>query len=173
MGDREGARRQLTALFVGHFIGQDLGGCPQEWRTEVPKLGSASDALLDVQPARRTPFYRGVSIEFRPHGQRETDLVGLWSCPRIGSIELPTVTSNRTDQVAPEDPGEWFSHSPILVDLRARPPVILVTGPTARGAEVRNLLRFTSAGASRCSESDKRCSRQPASPELSPRECDA
>src|SRR5664280_3824491 len=35
MGDREGARRQLTALFVGHFIGQDMGGCPQEWRTEV------------------------------------------------------------------------------------------------------------------------------------------
>jgi len=35
MGNREGARRQLTAPFVGHFIGQDLAGCPQEWRTEV------------------------------------------------------------------------------------------------------------------------------------------
>jgi hypothetical protein len=88
MGDREGARRQLTALFVGHFIGQDLGGCPQEWWTEVPKLGSASDALLDVQPARRTPFYRGVSIEFRPHGQRETVPSGF--------VELSTYRVNRT-----------------------------------------------------------------------------
>jgi hypothetical protein len=32
-----------------------MGGCPQEWRTEVSQLGTVSDALLDVHPTRRRP----------------------------------------------------------------------------------------------------------------------
>jgi hypothetical protein len=30
-----------------------MGGCPQEWWTEVSQLGTVSDALQDVHPARR------------------------------------------------------------------------------------------------------------------------
>jgi hypothetical protein len=33
--------------------------------------------LFDVHLGRRTPFYRSVSMEFRPHGQRETVLSGF------------------------------------------------------------------------------------------------
>src|SRR5664279_895867 len=65
-----------------------------------------------------------------------------WVCRAVhvsGQSNFRRVTSNRTDQAAMEDPGEWFSHSPILVDLRIRPPVILLAESTARGAEVRIL----------------------------------
>jgi hypothetical protein len=65
-----------------------MGGSPQERRTEVSHPGTASDALLDVHPARRTLFYRGVSMEFRPHGQRETVPSGF--------VELSTYRVDRT-----------------------------------------------------------------------------
>jgi hypothetical protein len=64
-----------------------MGGCPQEWRTEVTQLSTASDSLQCVHP---TPS-----------------------------------------------------------------PAILFTVSTASRAEVRILLRFTNAGASRRGEDDK------------------
>jgi hypothetical protein len=57
------------ARFVGHFIGQDMGGCPQVWRTEVSQLGTVSDALQDVHPARRKRSTEG----------------SAWNCVRTGS----------------------------------------------------------------------------------------
>jgi hypothetical protein len=77
MGDREGARRQLTARFVGHFIGQDLAGCPQEWRTEVTQLDMVPDRLKGRRSGHHMPSYGGVSVELRPHKQRETVPIGL------------------------------------------------------------------------------------------------
>jgi hypothetical protein len=65
-----------------------MGGSPQERRTEVSQIGTVSDAQLDVHPARSTPFYRGVSMEFRPHGQRETVPSGF--------VELSTYRVDRT-----------------------------------------------------------------------------
>src|SRR5664280_2175223 len=77
MGDREGARRQLTARFVGHFIGQDMRSCPQEWRTEVTQLDTVSDWFKGRRSGHHMPSYSGVSVELRPHKQRETVPIGL------------------------------------------------------------------------------------------------
>src|SRR5664280_295836 len=48
--DRRSGRCPTAAngAVFGHFIGQDLGGCPQEWRTEVTQLGTVSDWLKAV-----------------------------------------------------------------------------------------------------------------------------
>ena len=56
------------------FIGRDLGGCPQEWRTEVTQLGAR---LRLVQINTTLSSYGGVSVELRPHKQRETVPIGL------------------------------------------------------------------------------------------------
>src|SRR5664280_1875362 len=77
MGDREGTRRQLTAGFVGRLIGQDMGGCPHEWRTEVTQLGMVPDWLKGRRSGHHMPSYGGVSVELRPHKQRETVPISL------------------------------------------------------------------------------------------------
>jgi|NGEPerStandDraft_6_1074524.scaffolds.fasta_scaffold116710_1 hypothetical protein len=77
MGDPEGARRQLTARFVGYFMGQSMGGCPQEWRTEVSQLGTVSDALQDVHPARRKRSTEVSALDSVRTGNAKPSSVGL------------------------------------------------------------------------------------------------
>src|SRR5664280_1213620 len=95
MGDREGARRQLTALFVGHFLGQDMGRCPQEWRTEVTRLGTVSDWLKGHRSGHHMPSYGGVSVELRPHRQRESVPIGLVELSQY-RVNLTSVGWRRT-----------------------------------------------------------------------------
>ena len=54
-----------------------MGGCPQEWRTEVTQLGMVPDWLKGRRSGHHMPSYGGVSVELRPHKQRETVPIGL------------------------------------------------------------------------------------------------
>jgi hypothetical protein len=90
MGDREGVRQQLTVLFVGHCIGQDMGGFPEEWRTEVSQVGTVSTPCWTFIPPDAHSSTAGVSMGFRPHGQRETVPSGF--------VELSTYRVSRTSE---------------------------------------------------------------------------
>jgi hypothetical protein len=54
-----------------------MGGCPQEWRTEVTQLSTVSNRLKGRRTGHHMPSYGGVSVELRPHKQRETVPIGL------------------------------------------------------------------------------------------------
>jgi hypothetical protein len=87
-----------------------MGGCPQEWRTEVSQLGTVSDRCRTFIPPDASVLLRrqrGI-----PSAQATRDRP-QWVSGAVhvsGQSNFRRVTANRTDQAATEDPGEWFSH---------------------------------------------------------------
>ena len=112
MGNREGARRQLTALFVGQFIGRDLGGCPQEWRTEVPQLCTPpTDRDVDQVNTCRLTVVSALSYD---HTNNARPYPSVWSnCPRT---EPPR--SDSSDEFPKAVTDEIIRNATVVVALK-------------------------------------------------------
>lgn len=137
MGDREGARRQLTALFVGHFIGQDLAGCPQDWRTEVLQLGTVSNWLTGRRSVHHLPSYGGGSVELRPHRQRQT--VGLNVTPSTSRWPAVKVPRTGCSQSSGSPIVEWsLPGLPRTRAARRGQPQVRSALPWGRGSDFRS-----------------------------------